>query len=373
LVGKRDYYEVLGLQRDAAPEQVKQAYRRLARQYHPDVNRDDHHAEERFKEIGEAYEVLSDAEKRRRYDAYGHEGLNGRAGGFGADVGFGDLLEMVFGGRPGRTSTGAAGEDGADLRVDLEISLAEAASGVSRKLTVTRLRSCGSCHGTGAKPGTPVDTCPTCRGLGQVRHTQTTFLGSFSSVAPCPRCRGIGKVVQDPCVECQGEGRSRQRDELTVEIPAGADTGTRLRLVGQGEAGTMGGRTGDLYVVVQVAAHERFERRGTELVCEQPLSFAQSALGATLEVPTLTGTAVLRVPPGTQTGTVLRIRDQGMPDVRGRGKGDLHVVVRVQTPTNLNEKQKRLLEELAALNGESVGAPPPEKGFLNKMQEKLGG
>ncbi len=371
-MSKRDYYEVLGLQRDASPDQVKQAYRRLARRYHPDVNREDHQAEERFKELNEAYQVLSDPEKRRRYDQYGHDFGSDR-GGFGPDLGFGDLLEMVFGSRPGRAGGGLASEDGADLRVDLDITLEEAFTGVTKKVQVTRLRTCTSCHGSGAKPGTSVDTCSMCRGLGQVRHTQATFLGSFSSVTPCPQCRGAGRVIQDPCIECHGEGRSRQRDELSVEVPAGLDSGARLRYAGEGEAGALGGRPGDLYVVVRILPHERFERRGLELVTEEPISFSQAALGATLEVPTLKGKATLRVPAGTQTNTVLRVPGQGMPDPRGRGRGDLHVVVRVQTPTHLDDVQRRLLEELAHHNGETVSSSATDKGFLGKVKERLGG
>jgi molecular chaperone DnaJ len=372
LIGKKDYYEILGVSRTASQEEIKQAYRKLARKYHPDVNRNDANAEERFKEINEAYEVLSDAQRRQRYDVYGHEGPSSSGGGgFSPDFGFGDLVDFFFGGRthPGDRM---AGEEGADLRYDLEITLEEAFSGVTKRITVQRLRTCGACSGTGAKPGTGVEVCPTCRGAGQIRHHQATFLGSFSTVQTCPRCHGEGRVIRDPCMACGGSGRARRTDEISVSIPAGVDSGMRVRVPGQGESGTRGMRAGDLYVFIHVREHEFLKRQGDDLICEVPLSFTQAALGCELKIPTLKGEEVpLRIPPGTQSGTSFRLRGHGMPTVNGHRRGDLHVVTRVVTPTSLNAKQRQLLEQFAEASGEHEDGD--HKSFLERMKEKLMG
>jgi len=369
---KKDYYEVLGVSRSAGQNEIKQAYRRLARKYHPDVNPGDRQAEERFKEINEAYEVLSDPEKRRQYDIYGHEGVGTVTGTSGFDVGFGfgDLVDMFFGGR-GRSGA-YVGEEGADLRYDLEITLEEAFTGTTKRITVERLRECRACSGSGAKPGTRVDVCPTCRGAGQVRHHQATFLGSFSTIQTCPRCGGQGQVIRDPCTACNGAGRARRRDELSVDIPPGVDTGMRIRLAGQGESGTYGQRSGDLFVFVHVAEHEFFRRRGDDLICEVPLSFPQAALGCRLNIPTLDGQEVeLDIPAGTQTGETFRLRGHGMPHVNRHGRGDLDIIVKVVVPKHLNPKQRRLLEEFAAASDEHDGDTDEHKSFFQRMKEKL--
>ncbi|MGQ9525681.1 MAG: molecular chaperone DnaJ [Armatimonadota bacterium] len=369
---KKDYYEVLGVSRNASQDEIKQAYRRLARKYHPDVNPGDRQAEERFKEINEAYEVLSDPERRRQYDVYGHEGLTAPAGagGFTMDFGFGDLVDMFFGGR-GRSSA-YAGEEGADLRYDLEITLEEAFTGTTKRITVSRLRECRACSGTGAKPGTRADQCPTCRGVGEVRHHQATFLGSFSTIRTCPRCGGQGRVIRDPCMACDGTGRARRTDELTVDIPAGVDTGMRIRLAGQGESGTYGQRSGDLFVFVHVAEHEFFKRRGDDLTCEIPLSFPQAALGCRLNIPTLDGQEVeLNIPAGTQNGETFRLRGHGMPRLNHHGRGDLFIITKVVVPKRLTPKQRRLLEEFAAASDEHDGEADGHESFFRRMKEKL--
>lgn len=372
---KKDYYEILGVPRNASQDEIKQAYRRLARKYHPDVNPNDRQAEEKFKEINEAYEVLSDPEKRSRYDAYGHEGLSTSAaesgfGGFGFDIGFGDLVDMFFGtGRAGGER--AVGEEGADLRYDLEITLEEAFSGATKRITVERLRECRACSGTGAKPGTRIDVCPTCRGAGQVRYHRATFLGSFSTIQTCPRCEGQGRVIREPCMACDGTGRARRIDELTVDIPPGVENGMRLRLAGEGESGTRGMRAGDLYVFVHVAEHEFFKRRGADLFCEVPISFPQAALGCELSIPTLDGEEIqVNIPPGTQTGDTFKLRGLGMPRVDRRERGDLHIIVRVVVPKSLTPKQRRLLEEFAAASEEAGDSDEP-KSFFQRMKQKL--
>jgi molecular chaperone DnaJ len=368
---KRDYYEVLGVSRSATLEEIKKSYRRLARQYHPDVNRASG-AEEQFKEIAEAYSVLSDTDKRARYDRFGAEGLNGGGdfNGFGG-VDMGDLLNQFFGGMGGMPRTGAreAAERGSDLRFDVQITLEEAATGVEKTIEVPRLRMCGVCEGSGAAPGTTPETCPVCRGTGQLRHTQQTILGSFATVTPCAQCRGTGRTIRDPCSACHGEGRVTTEDEIPVRIPAGIEDGTRIQIRGEGESGVRGGPAGDLYVFVFVKEHERFERRGRELYTEMPLSFAQAALGDTVMVQTLFGEDELHIPAGTQTGTPFRISGAGMPGLHGRGRGDLHVVVRVVTPTKLSDEQKDLLRQFA----ESEGTRDEDKGFFERLKERLVG
>ncbi len=374
---QKDYYQILGVSRDASQEEIKRAYRRLARQYHPDVNKEDKNAEERFKEINEAYQVLSDPEKRRLYDLYGPEFNRVGAGapepgGFGfEDFPFSDLIDFFFGSSRPRERT--IGEPGADLRLDIEISLEEAFTGVNRRVEVTRLRTCKACRGLGAKPGTAPERCPSCRGTGQVRHTQTTFLGSFSTVVTCSRCRGLGFIIREPCIACQGTGRLRQTEELQVQIPAGVESGMRLRLEGEGEAGTFGQPPGDLYIFVQLKPHPFFRRQGTDLYCEVPISFTQAALGTTLSIPLLDGShAEVKVPPGTQPGETLRISGKGMPSLSHSHRGDLYVTLRVTIPTQLNAEQRRLLEEFARLSGEKVEGGEI-KGFLDKVKHFFGG
>ncbi len=366
---KQDYYELLGLPKSATADEIKKAYRRLARQHHPDVNPDDEAAEERFKELNEAYEVLGDQNKRQVYDMYGHDGLNGRGGaqdfgGFGDLGGFGDIFDVFFGGnaRGGRR----AEETGNDLRFDMELTLEDVASGLEKEISISRLGRCKPCNGSGAKPGTSVDTCGQCRGTGQVRRSQQTIIGSFSTVTVCPACGGRGRAVKDPCNECRGQGRARETVTVNIRIPAGVETGTSIRMRGEGDAGPQGAQSGDLYVVIHVKKHARFERRNNDLICEIPLSFVQATLGAEVEVPTISGTEKLEIPEGTQTGATFKLRSKGLPDINSGAKGDEYVVVRMITPTKLNDEQRRRLKEF----GESLGEDAfhhHDKSFFEKL------
>jgi molecular chaperone DnaJ len=320
-MAKRDYYEVLGVNRDGSDEEIKKAYRRLAMQHHPDRNPDNPKAEEKFKEAKEAYEVLSDGDKRAAYDRFGHQGVDAQAGmGAGAGMGgfgeaFGDIFSEIFGG--GRTRSNVY--RGADLRYNLEISLEEAARGTETKIRIPTLEACEPCHGSGAKAGTEPTACPTCHGQGQVRIQQ----GFFSLTQTCPRCSGTGKVVKEPCPTCSGAGRLKRQKTLSVKIPAGVDEGDRIRLSGEGEAGVNGGPPGDLYVVIRQRAHPVFQREDNDLHCDMPISFTAAALGGEIEIPTLDGSAKIRVPPETQSGKVFRLRGKGIKGVRSQVHGDL--------------------------------------------------
>ena len=361
---KRDYYEVLGVVRGAPQDDIKRAFRRLARETHPDHNPGNKEAEERFKEISAAYEVLSDPQKREQYDTYGHDGPRG-GGGFGeAFGGFGDIFDVFFGGGAGGRRGGPA--RGADLQYRLEITLEEATFGAEKTISLGREEVCETCAGTGAASAQAVQTCPVCRGAGQVRQVQNTLLGQISTVATCSRCRGRGQIVTDPCPTCRGEGHSYRNRQLQVRVPPGVDTGNQIRLSGQGEAGAFGGPAGDLYVVTLVRDHQFFQRDGLEILCEVPISFTQAALGAQVEVPTLYGKETVSVPEGTQTGATFRIRDKGMPAVNGRRVGDQVVHVRVCTPTDLNDRQKELLRQFAEEGGEKHSE---HKGFFDRVME----
>lgn len=361
-MAKRDYYEVLGVERGSSEGDLKKAYRRLAMKYHPDRNPDDKASEEKFKEANEAYEVLSDASKRASYDQYGHAGVDpsmGGGGGFGGAGGanfsdiFGDVFSDFFGGGQGRGGRGGA-QRGSDLRYTLELSLEEAVRGTTVSIRVPTLVNCKPCDGSGAKKGSAPVTCPTCGGIGQVRMQQ----GFFSVQQTCPRCHGQGKIISDPCDSCHGEGRVEEFKTLSVKVPAGVDTGDRIRLSGEGEAGTHGGPTGDLYVVINVRDHDIFQRDGKHLYCDVPISFTDAALGGELDVPTLDGRVKLRIPEGTQTGKQFRLRGKGVAPVRGGGAGDLLCRVAVETPVNLGKRQRELLEELrASLEGDSSHSP----------------
>ena len=368
---KRDYYDVLGVSRDADASAVKTAYRKLAHQYHPDKNPGDKAAEERFKEASEAYEVLSDPDKRARYDRYGH--VNGGVpgpgdfpfGGAGTinDI-FGDLFGEMFGQgrRAGRPRT-----RGADLRYHLEIAFEEAAFGTTARITIPRPRVCETCRGNGAKPGTAPRTCPTCGGAGEIRLTQ----GFFSIARTCHHCGGAGKVVAEKCPTCGGQGAVREQATVEVKVPAGVDTGTRLKLAGEGEpAPGAGGSPGDLYVVVQVREHAIFTREDTEILCELPIGFAQAALGGSVDVPTLDGTTKLKIPAGTQSGKVFRLKAKGVPSLSGQGRGDQHVRVVVETPTHLTKEQRELLERFAEISGEETH--PQQRSFWQKVSDLIG-
>jgi molecular chaperone DnaJ len=363
-VATKDYYAVLGVSRDAEEADLKRAYRHLARTYHPDKNRGDKAAEERFKEINEAYAVLSDPDKRAQYDRFGTVAGPGGVG----DVGFGtifeDLFESFLGG--GERSRRARGRRGEDLRYDLEISLEEAAEGLETKLQIPRLETCEACRGSGQEPGTTPEACGTCRGQGQVRFTQ----GFLTVARPCPSCRGAGRINRHPCKACRGQGRQGRERLLKVTIPAGVEDGNQLRLTGEGEGGILGGPAGDLYVEIHVRPHELFVRRGPDLFCELPLGFTQAALGDEVEVPVLGGTARLTVPPGTQPGQRLALKGKGMPHLRGRGRGDAVYEVVVEVPTRLTPRQRELLEELREVSRDHAG--PRSASFVERMRKLFG-
>jgi molecular chaperone DnaJ len=362
-MAQRDYYEILGIPRDAGEDEIKRSYRRLAMQYHPDRNPGDKEAEEKFKEASEAYEVLRDPEKREIYNRFGHEGLRGT--GFTGFTGFedifsafGDIFEDFFGfgtTRRGRTMA----RSGADLRYDLTLSFLDAAFGKEITIEIPKFVKCDSCGGSGAEPGTFPSTCQTCRGHGQVSRTQ----GFFNISTTCPDCHGEGEVIHTPCSQCQGQKRVRKRKSLSLKIPPGVETGSRLRLRGEGEEGERGGPPGDLYVVIHVEPHEFFQRDGDDIVCQIPISFFQAALGGDIDVPTLNGTRKLTVPKGTQSGQIFRLRGEGIHHMRGYGRGDEIVQIIVKTPTKLTKRQEELLREFAAIEHDKG-----ERGFFRKRK-----
>jgi molecular chaperone DnaJ len=371
-VAKRDYYEILGVARDADEATLKKAYRKIALENHPDRNPDDPSAEERFKEASEAYAVLSDSDKRAAYDRFGHEGvgLPGGAGGFGdfGDLGsftdlFNDLFGDLFGGPRGGRRRAGRGQRGADLRYNLEIELADVLSGSEAAISIPKMRPCGTCGGSGARPGTSPETCTRCRGSGQVVLQQ----GFFRISRPCDACAGAGEIVRNRCAECRGSGRLEGLQSIRVKVPAGVEDGMRLRLTGEGEAGIAGGPPGDLFVVISVKEHPLFERDGADLRCQVPISFVQGALGDEIEVPTLEGKVTLKVPEGTQTGKVLRLRGKGLPSLRSSQRGDQLLYIFVETPTKLSKRQRELLQEFAEEGGNEVS--PVTKSFLDKLRE----
>jgi molecular chaperone DnaJ len=369
VASKRDYYEVLGIGPNASAEEIKKAYRKLALQHHPDRNPGDKAAEERFREASEAYQVLSDQNRRSQYNRYGHAAFE-QGGGFGGfDFGgagfedvFNDIFGDFFGGRRGRTRA----RRGEDLRYDLEISFEEAINGVEKKIDIPRTAACETCNGLGTRDGKPRETCNVCRGSGQVRYQQ----GLFSIAKTCGHCQGDGSVLRDPCRTCSGSGAVRTTQTLNVRIPAGVDTGSRLKLRGEGETGYNGAPGGDLYVVLHVSEHALFTRNGVDVVCEVPISFTQAALGSEMDVPTVKGKVKLKIPAGTQSGNVFRLKGKGAPDLRGYAHGDGLVRVVVETPKKLTAKQRAVLEEFARISGEEVH--PISKGFLDKVKAIFG-
>jgi molecular chaperone DnaJ len=368
---KRDYYEILGVQRGASDQEIKSAYRKLALQHHPDRNPNNPDAEEKFKEASEAYAVLADSEKRGAYDRFGHAGLGGSGAGAGFDSTvfqdfndiFGEFFGFsdIFGGGGGRRRTRA--QRGADLREDITIEFEEAVFGTETKVTYRRHENCESCHGSGSAQGKAPATCRSCGGRGQVRYQQ----GFFSVARTCPSCQGAGSVISDPCTKCRGEGRVIQQKTIDAKVPAGVEDETRIRFSGLGEAGVHGGPHGDLYVVLHVKEHPFFERRGTDLHCVVPISFTQAAMGAEIQVPTLESEHVLKIPEGTQSGAVLKIRGKGVPVLNGHGKGDLFVEIRVQTPSKLSKRQRELLQELQGIT--QVENKPERRSILGKMKD----
>ncbi len=360
-MSKRDYYEVLGVSKGSDEKEIKKAYRRVAMKYHPDRNPDDADAEDKFKEASEAYEILSDSEKRAAYDQFGHAGVDPQMGGGGGFSGnfsdiFGDVFGDIFGGGGGGRQRGGP-QRGSDLRYTLEISLEDAVKGTTVKIKVPTLQTCEPCDGSGAKPGSSPSTCGTCGGAGQVRMQQ----GFFQVQQTCPACRGKGRVISDPCTSCRGAGRIEETKTLSVKVPAGVDTGDRIRLSGEGEAGPEGGPPGDLYVQMSVKSHPIFERDGKHLYCEVPITVPDAALGGELEVPTLDGRVKLKIPAGTQTGKLFRLRGKGVKPVRGGTEGDLMCRVEIETPVNLSKRQKELMEELQETMNEGGNKHSPRQ------------
>jgi molecular chaperone DnaJ len=367
---KKDYYDLLGVNRNVGEDDIKKAYRKLALKYHPDRNPGDKQAEEKFKEVSEAYQVLSDPQKRTQYDQFGHAAFGDGgpfSGGFDFTAGFedifGDIFGEFFGTGSGRRRARARGED---LRYNLTLTFEEAVSGTEKKVKIPRHGPCETCRGNGAKPGTAPQTCPTCRGRGQVSFQQ----GFFSVSRTCNQCGGHGMVINDPCVACGGAGRVRKLHTLNIKIPAGVDTGSRLKLRAEGESAPTGGSPGDLYVVIQVESHPIFMRENLDIVCDVPISFVQAALGSEIDVPTLDGKVKMKIPAGTQSGKVFRMKGKGVKDVQGYQQGDQHVRVIVETPTHLTSRQKELLKEFAAVGGEEIN--PLSKGFFDKVKELFG-
>lgn len=382
---KRDYYEVLGIQKGASEDEIKKAYKKMARKYHPDLNRDDPKtAEEKFKEVNEAYDVLKDPQKKAQYDQFGHAafdgtgggGFGGGFGGFGgfggggfggATEGFGDIFDMFFGGSGGGGRSRQAGpERGSDLRYDLELTFEEAAFGKEVEIEVPRTDECSSCHGTGAAAGTSPETCPECSGTGQQQVVHNTPLGRMVSSRTCSRCAGTGKIIKNKCRDCHGSGHVKSRHKVKAKIPAGVDQGSRVRMSGYGDSGKRGGGPGDLYIYVFIKPHKVFTRQGTDVMVEVPVNFVQAALGDTVQVPTLDGAVDLKIPAGIQSGKVLRMKGKGIPFLRSSGRGDQHVRIKVLTPQNLSGEQKNLLKKFAELSGDKVN--PEQKSFKEKLK-----
>ncbi|GAB6084831.1 molecular chaperone DnaJ [Alkaliphilus crotonatoxidans] len=372
-MSKRDFYEVLGVDRNANADEIKRAYRKLAMKYHPDKNQGDQEAEAKFKEINEAYEVLSSPEKKQRYDQFGHAGMNGNGGGgfeggFGGFGGFddifGDIFDM-FGGGSGRRRSGP--QKGSDVKYETTITFEEAAFGAEKTVEFHRYDNCETCNGTGAKPGTDKKTCPHCKGTGEIRYAQRTPLGQIVNVKACQHCGGEGQIIEEPCTTCKGRGKVRKLRKIKVRIPAGVDNGMVIPLRGEGEPGTKGGPPGDLYVVLKVLPHRIFVREGLDIICEIPITFVQAALGDELEVPTLEGKVKYKIPEGTQSGTVFRLKSKGIVSPKGYGKGDQFVKVLVEVPKKLSEKQKDILRQFAAEGGEDVHEQ--RKSFFDKVKD----
>ncbi|UOE95641.1 molecular chaperone DnaJ [Alkalihalobacillus sp. LMS39] len=373
-MSKRDYYDVLGVDKNASVDEVKKAYRKLARQYHPDVNKAAD-ATEKFKEVKEAYDTLSDPQKKSHYDQFGHSNPNQGFGGFGGGGqdfgGFGDIFDMFFGGGGNRRNPNAP-RQGADLQYTMTITFKEAVFGKETEIEIPREEECQTCDGSGAKPGTKPETCSHCGGSGQLNVEQNTAFGRIVNRRVCHHCNGTGKFIKEKCRTCGGDGKVQKRKKIKVKVPAGIDYGQQIRISGQGEPGANGGPPGDLYVVFNVKPHEFFEREGDDVYCEMPLTFTQVALGDEIEVPTLEGKIKLKIPAGTQTGTSFRLRGKGVPNVHGRGQGDQHVKVRVITPRNLSDKQKELLREFGVESGNQK-VDEQQENFFAKVKRAFKG
>ena len=375
---KRDYYEVLGVSRGASEDEIKKAYKKMARKYHPDLNPGDKTAEEKFKEVNEAYEVLSDADKKARYDQYGHAGVDpnfgagGFGGGFDGSFDFGDLGDIFgsffgggFGG--GRRTNPNAPQRGESIRMSIAISFEEAAFGCEKEVTVERYEGCDTCHGSGCAPGTAPEVCPDCHGTGTVQVRRQTPMGVFATSSPCPKCGGKGRIIHQPCKDCRGSGMVRKKKTIQASIPAGIDNGQTISIRGQGNAGKNGGPAGDLLITITVRPHELFRREGTSVLCEAPITFTQAVLGAELEIPTIDGKVKYTLPEGTQSGTTFRLKGKGIPSINGRGRGDQYVTVYIETPKNLNKEQKEALKKFAESVGE--GNYEERKKFFRKFKK----
>ena len=375
---KRDYYEVLGVSRGASEDEIKKAYKKMARKYHPDLNPGDKTAEEKFKEVNEAYEVLSDADKKARYDQYGHAGVDpnfgagGFGGGFDGSFDFGDLGDIFgsffgggFGG--GRRTNPNAPQRGESIRMSIAISFEEAAFGCEKAVTVERYETCDTCHGNGCAPGTSPEVCPDCHGTGTVQVRRQTPMGVFATSYPCPKCGGKGRIIHQPCKDCRGSGMVRKKKTIQASIPAGIDNGQTISIRGQGNAGKNGGPAGDLLITITVRPHELFRREGTSVLCEAPITFTQAVLGAELEIPTIDGKVKYTLPEGTQSGTTFRLKGKGIPSINGRGRGDQYVTVYIETPKNLNKEQKEALKKFAETMGESNYEE--QKKFFKKFKK----
>lgn len=376
-MAKKDYYEVLGISKTADEKEIKAAFRKLAKQYHPDLNPDNKEAEAKFKEVNEAYEVLSDPDKKAKYDKFGHaafdqsQGFGGAGAGFGdfGDI-FGDIFGDFFGGSFGGASRAqrTGPRAGADLKIKLDISFEDAAFGVKKDIKINRVENCHVCNGTGAKKGTDKKTCPTCHGTGSIKSVQRTPFGQFASTRTCTTCGGTGEVIEDPCTSCNGSGKEKKSRKLSINIPAGVDTGSVIPLRGEGNHGDRGGPAGDLYVYINVKEHEFFERDGYDVWCEINIPFTKAALGGSIEVPTIEGKVKYEVPDGTQPGTVFRLKNKGIKNLRGSGKGDQYVKIKIDVPKKLTEKQKSLLRQFEAEMGEK-SEHSDKKGFFDKMKD----
>lgn len=385
MADKRDYYEVLGVDKNADKKTIKKAYRKLAMKYHPDVNKDDPEAEEKFKELSEAYGVLSDDDKRQRYDQFGHAGMEGfsqedifnninfedifRGFNFGGGQGgFGSIFEDLFGGGFGGSPRNNYA--GRDLMRTIEVTLEEVASGVTKDIDIRHQKACPHCNGSRAEPGSDVKTCSNCNGSGQVRQVQNTPLGQFATVSACPQCNGEGKIIDTPCSECNGKGLTSTVNKISIPIPAGVETGSRLRVSGEGDDGINGAPAGDLYITIKVLPHDLFKRDGQHLYYELPISYVQACLGSEVEVPTIDGSsATVKIPAGTQSGTTFKLRGEGIKHVNWSGKGNLYVKAHVVVPKKLSDKQKEVLEEFASVSGEEISHV--KQGFFDKVKESL--
>ncbi len=374
MADKRDYYEILGVSKSSTPDEIKKAYRKLAKKHHPDVNSGNKESEHKFKEANEAYEVLSNQEKKSRYDQFGHAGVdpNGFSGGggFGDFGGFGDIFDTFFGGSGfGSSSQRRGPKKGRDIRTEVELTFEESAFGVEKEVSIFKMEGCDSCEGTGAKQGTKVETCKVCNGTGEIKQNQRTPFGQFINVKACDNCHGEGKIIIEPCKVCHGNGKVRRSKKIKVNIPPGIDDGQTVSLRGEGDYGESGGMPGDLYIYVHVKPHSIFKRQGTDVICEIPITFVDASLGAEIEVPTLDGKVKYSIHEGTQSGTVFRLKNKGINHVRGYGRGDQYVKVFVEVPKNLKARQKELLKEFAEIDGEDTHEQ--RKGFFKKMKDVL--